>query len=151
MLRSHTGFGGDWFPELHWSPPEDVKEYVLVVEDPDIPLPFVATHGVFHSIPSYVDMITASDVQYIKGEEKRKALVGPLKPGKTTLGTLYSGPRPPVGHGPHRYFFQLVALNEPLDKALLGDFPTLTIIKRAIKDKVAGWGVWVGVWENKWE
>ena len=59
-------------------------------------------------------------------------------------GKSYIGAKPLVGHGEHRYLYQVIALNEPLDLALLGEKPSKAKIAEAIKGKVAGWGVWMG-------
>jgi phosphatidylethanolamine-binding protein (PEBP) family uncharacterized protein len=151
MLKRHTGFGSDAFPELEWTAPEKVKEYVLVAQDPDVPLPFVATHALFYAIPGSVTSIKPADVQYKKGFESQHELVGPFLLGKNTPGTVYCGPKPVLGHGPHRYFFQLVALSEPLDHGSLGNRPSLSAISRAIEGKVLDWGLWIGTWEHKWD
>jgi phosphatidylethanolamine-binding protein (PEBP) family uncharacterized protein len=141
MLKHHTEFGSDAFPELEWTAPEKAKEYVLVVQDPDIPLPFVATHGLFYAIPGSVTSIKPDDVQYKKGFESQHKLVGPFLMGKNTPGTVYSGPKPVLGHGPHRYFFQLVALSEPLDHGSLGERPSLSAISSAMEGRVLDWGM----------
>jgi phosphatidylethanolamine-binding protein (PEBP) family uncharacterized protein len=138
MLKHHTGFGNEAFPELEWTAPEKVKDYVLVVQDPDVPVPFVATHRRFYAIPGSVTSIKSADVRYKKGFESQHELVGPFLLGKNTPGTVYSGPKPVLGHGPHRYFFQLVALSEPLDHESLGQRPSLSAISRAIESKVLG-------------
>lgn len=58
MLLHHTCLAGDGtgcIPELQWAPPEtdqSVKEYVLICEDLDVPIPFmVLHHGLFWGIP----------------------------------------------------------------------------------------------------
>ena len=57
-------------------------------------------------------------------------------------GKSYVGARPLLGHDEHKYLYQVVALNEPLDLALLGENPSKAKMAEAIKGKVAGWGVW---------
>lgn len=54
------------------------------------------------------------------------------------------GAKPIIGHGEHRYLFQVIALNQPLDLALLGDTPSKAKMADAVVGKVAGWGCWVG-------
>lgn len=56
-----------------------------------------------------------------------------------------------MGHGPHRYFYQLVALKEAVDVEKLGGKVTKDGLGAAIVGKVAGWGQWIGVYERKWE
>lgn len=67
-------------------------------------------------------------------------------------GLVWIGPRAPMGHGVHRYFFQLVALGEGLD-VKVGDAEegaTREEVARACEGKVVGWGVWVGTFESRW-
>lgn len=55
-----------------------------------------------------------------------------------------------MGHGPHRYFHQLVALNEAVDVENLGAKVTKDRLAVAV-GIVVGWGHWIGVCERKWE
>ena len=61
----------------------------------------------------------------------------------------YEGPRPLLGHGPHRYFYQLVALREPVDLGKLKPKVTKNGLGAAIVGNVIGWAEWVGVYERK--
>jgi hypothetical protein len=45
-------------------------------------------------------------------------------------------------------FFQVVALSQPLDKALLKKRATREQVEAAIRGKVLGWGKWVCVAER---
>ena len=53
----------------------------------------------------------------------------------------YGGPKPLMGHGPHRYFDQLVALKEPVNAGKLGGKVTKDGLGADIVGKVVGWGV----------
>lgn len=64
---------------------------------------------------------------------------------------MYNGPRALKGHGPHRYYYQLIALKEPLDLKSIGPIATKAELVKAIEGKVAGWGLWIGISERKWE
>jgi phosphatidylethanolamine-binding protein (PEBP) family uncharacterized protein len=157
MKLEYTQYGEDRFPELDWSLPPTlagrVKEYLLVSEDPDAPLPTPPTHGLFYAIPPSITRISASDMALDKEKSAGKKLV--LKGGfyawKNILGKHYGGPRPPLGHGPHRYFYELIALEEPVDFTKLSEIPTKKELAVAIVGKVAGWGEWVGVFEKQWK
>jgi Raf kinase inhibitor-like YbhB/YbcL family protein len=99
--RRHTCEGEDISPPLSWSdPPEGTRSLALVVDDPDAP------GGTFtHWL--------AWDIDPAAGE------LGEGQPapseGRNDFGQIgYRGPCPPPGHGPHRYFFRLYALGEPL-------------------------------------
>jgi phosphatidylethanolamine-binding protein (PEBP) family uncharacterized protein len=78
-------------PPLEWShiPPE-TAELLLVVEDPDSPLPRPSVHLVERGISPTLTGLAEGAL------------------------AAYKGPRPPPGHGPHRYVFQLLALRTPI-------------------------------------
>lgn len=61
------------------------------------------------------------------------------------------GPKRPLGHGVHRYFYTLVALDEPLDTTKLSPVATKKEIGEEIKAKMVGWGLWIALYERKWE
>ena len=89
-------------PELVWKDaPAGAKSLVLIVEDPDAPSG-TFTHWVVYDIP-------ATAVMFAKN-----ALPSGVKQGLTDFGNArYGGPCPPKGHGEHRYYFMLKALDVP--------------------------------------
>ncbi|OOF91579.1 hypothetical protein ASPCADRAFT_134125 [Aspergillus carbonarius ITEM 5010] len=148
LLDHHTyldGAKGGKFPELRWNTPPagDVKEFVLICEDPDVPIPFmVFVHGLFFAIPSTCFVAYHDDIEENPNVEGRVTFAG-WKYVPNILGSSYVGARPPYGHGYHRYIFTIVALSEPLglphpDKA------SVASVKWAMEGKVIGWGQWVG-------
>ncbi|TAQ84892.1 hypothetical protein B7494_g6789 [Chlorociboria aeruginascens] len=150
FLDKKKGEPRDQFPELSWTKPSpDVREYVLVVEDPDIPLPFVALHGLYYAIPGDKTIFTHADLEVEDAKEKR--LKGGVRLGKNLAGTVYGGARPPFGHGPHRYFFSLIALNDVVDQSKLSKLATKEELAREMEGKVVGWGLWIGLYERKWK
>ncbi|MCJ1434824.1 hypothetical protein MMC27_004194 [Xylographa pallens] len=152
MKPQYTQVGEDRFPELTWSAPlVGVKEYIIVIEDPDAPLPKPATHALFYSIPAQTSRVTAVDIKPVLGSEKERKLNGGFKYGKNVRGTIYGGPRPLLNHGPHDYYYQVVALKESIDIAKMSATPTKSELAAAISGKVAGWGAWIGKFERKWE
>lgn len=120
--RLHTCDGGDLSPALEWSgEPSGTQSFALIMDDPDAPAG-VWNHWLLWDIPANVHTLAQG-----------------FKPGQTGVsGTNdfnrpgYGGPCPPRGHGPHRYFFRLYAVNTPslglkagarrkeLDRALAG-------------------------------
>ncbi|KAI1622769.1 phosphatidylethanolamine-binding protein [Exophiala viscosa] len=163
--ESHLGleysqYGGSKFPQLSWSlaldakiSQADIKEYMLLIEDPDAPLPLVPNHGMYYAIPATKTSIGPDDLKLdpARQDNGEKWLKGGFRLGKNLRGSLYSGPRPPVGHGPHRYFFQLIALREKVDSTNLSPVATKSELMEHIKGKVIGYGVWIGVFEKKWD
>jgi Raf kinase inhibitor-like YbhB/YbcL family protein len=99
--RQHTCEGDDVSPPLSWSdPPEGTRSLALVVDDPDAP------GGTFtHWLAWDIDPAAGA-----LGEGEAAPSEGQNDFGQTG----YRGPCPPPGHGPHRYFFRLHALDGPL-------------------------------------
>ncbi len=96
-------------PALEWSTVPGAKSYVLIMEDPDAkPItPFV--HWVAWNIPTN---------RLPEGLAEQHRLTEPmgLLQGRNSRGSVgYFGPRPPVGDPPHRYRFQVFALDVVLD------------------------------------
>jgi len=152
MKEEHTSYGKDRFPELAWEKPSpDVVEYVLIVEDPDAPLPMAITHGLFYAIPGDKTLITHDDISVREVVGKEKHMKGGFRLGRNINGSVYGGPKPPLGHGVHRYHYTVVALNEPLDTSKMSASATKKEIATAIEGKMAGWGLWVGLYERKRE
>jgi Raf kinase inhibitor-like YbhB/YbcL family protein len=97
----HTCQGADVSPALEWSgAPAEARSFALVVEDPDAPAG-TWTHWLLYDIPPKVHQLA----QGLKAGALGLSGVNDFgKPG-------YGGPCPPKGHGPHRYFFRLFALD----------------------------------------
>jgi Raf kinase inhibitor-like YbhB/YbcL family protein len=100
----HSCEGEDVSPPLSWSDiPDGTRSLALICDDPDAPSgTFV--HWLAWGIDSDKDGIAEGEA-------------APLE-GTGGFGeTGYRGPCPPPGHGPHRYFFRLFALDTDLDLA----------------------------------
>lgn len=140
-------------PELYWTPPESdepVKEYVLICEDIDLPVPFlVVHHGLFWAIPASAISAVPADVKAQDYHPKLRRTVAGWRFVSNPLGSPYSGAAPPLGHGGHRYVFTIIALNAEL-KFEHPEKATKQDIKRAMVGKVIGWGQWIGVFERPW-
>lgn len=118
--------GSDVSPELRWTPSDDldVKSYALTVYDPDAPLEGGYWHWAVYDIPATCTSLAvnagaeASTID-VAGSRSPQAVNSAGFPG-------YVGVAPPVGHGPHRYFFQIHALDVPkLDVPDHGDITML--------------------------
>jgi len=98
------GLGENLSPPLEWSAvPSWTCEMVLIVQDPDAPLPRPLVHLIATGIPrnpggvpdGFLSPGTGRDITF----------------GCGSFGRIgYAGPRPVRGHGPHRYVFQIFAL-----------------------------------------
>lgn len=111
-------------------------------------------HGLFYAIPPTTVGVSAGDLEPLprpREHGKGGKVRGGFRYTSNMRGVAYVGPKPVLGHGPHRYFYQLVALKEPLDLGRWGGAaPSKAQLAREIEGKVVGWGVWVGVFERKW-
>ncbi|KAJ5239687.1 hypothetical protein N7468_004306 [Penicillium chermesinum] len=149
MLLDHSADGKGRFPSLTWEgAPPDTKEFLLVSEDPDAPLSRPSVHGIYYGISPAKTSVGESD---FAAAQSPYALQGGFKYGKNRRGIIYIPPRPLVGHGPHRYFFTIVALSQPVDTTHLSALPSIDEIAKDIEGKVLGWGEWTAVYERKWE
>jgi Raf kinase inhibitor-like YbhB/YbcL family protein len=118
----HSCEGDDVSPPLSWSgAPEGARSLALIVDDPDAP------GGTFTHWLAWA--IRPESAGIGEGE------TAPVE-GRNDFGTIgYRGPCPPPGHGPHRYFFRLYALdaNVELERgAGKGD------LERALEGRVLG-------------
>jgi len=104
----HTGEGKDSSPALKWAgTPEDTKSLALICDDPDAPVGDWV-HWVIYAIP-------AGTTELSERVPTDKTLASGAKQGTNDFKNIgYGGPMPPKGHGPHRYFFKLYALDTEL-------------------------------------
>ncbi len=102
------GVGDNHSPALVWSQiPADTAELVLVLEDPDAPLPRPFVHLIAYGIPP-------DRTDFAVGELSAAGIRG-MAYGRNTFGSSgYQGPRALPGHGRHRYVFQIFALSQSL-------------------------------------
>ncbi|KAL8794750.1 MAG: hypothetical protein Q9195_002704 [Heterodermia aff. obscurata] len=140
----HTPLGENRFPELHWKAPSNapvVAEYLVMVEDPDAPLPSPVVHGVYYSIPASRNSLLPSDFEKIGGEGD--LLSGGFKYGANRMKSVWGGPRPVMGHGVHRYMFQVVALSVKVEDegGLLNEVPTKAELEKVVAGLVVMYGV----------
>jgi Raf kinase inhibitor-like YbhB/YbcL family protein len=100
------GVGANVSPPLAWHGlPDNVAELVLIVEDPDAPLPRPVVHLALAGIPPEL-------AGFAEGDLNEGGLYGS---GRGSFGRSgYAGPRPVPGHGAHSYVFQLYAVSRPL-------------------------------------
>jgi Raf kinase inhibitor-like YbhB/YbcL family protein len=103
--QRHSCEGEDTSPPLTWSGvPAGTASLALIVDDPDAPVaePFV------HWLAWGIDPASG-------GLEEGESVPSE---GASSFGDVgYRGPCPPPGHGPHRYFFRLHALDAAIELA----------------------------------
>jgi phosphatidylethanolamine-binding protein (PEBP) family uncharacterized protein len=121
LSSAGKGVGDNISPPLCWTGlPPGTRQLVLIIDDVDVPLPRPLIHTIAVIDPTV-----------------RGVAAGALQPGTAGMRFIpggfgrrgYAGPRPIPGHGPHRYRFQVFAVEEPIPdtvttaKALLATMP----------------------------
>ncbi|MDT5140502.1 MAG: hypothetical protein QOD58_4764 [Mycobacterium sp.] len=130
------GVGENVSPPLRWAGlPPDTRAVVLIIDDVDVPLhrPLVHTVAVIEPTVDGVD-------------------AGALHPGvpgmrfiAADLGNRgYAGPRPIPGHGPHRYRFQVFAIDRPIPDSVI----TAKALLSAMSGHVLARGALTGTYER---
>lgn len=104
----YTGEGEDISPQLSWSgAPVETEAFAVICHDPDAPLvspggTYGFVHWVLYNIPASVSAIDEGCGEFTKG--------------MNDFGhRAYGGPMPPVGHGRHRYYFWVLALDQVVE------------------------------------
>lgn len=146
----YTGEGADESPPLNWAGvPSAAKSLVLIVDDPDAPSPKHPAkepwvHWVLFNIP-----VAISDLPAAIARERQLRSLGDAEQGRNSwpddhLG--YRGPMPPPGSGPHRYRFQLYALDTRL--SLTMSAPTKQDVLHVMHGHVLDEAQLIGVYER---
>jgi hypothetical protein len=133
------GVGENISPPLRWSGvPEEAAELVLIMQDPDAPLPRPVVHVIATGISPTSDGL-AEGALCASGSPA-------IRLGRASFGRrVYAGPRALRAHGSHRYVFQLVALRRPL---ALAKEPTLSELLVAIRGNAIARGRLTGTFEQ---
>jgi Raf kinase inhibitor-like YbhB/YbcL family protein len=115
--------------------PHGTQDLLLVIQDPDAPLPRPLTHLIARV------MVAAHEIP--EGALNAGQAVGF---GKASFGWRgYMGPRPIPGHGPHRYVFQIFAANRSLN---IGPDGSLDDYLEVMKDRLVARGRLTGTFER---
>jgi Raf kinase inhibitor-like YbhB/YbcL family protein len=134
-----SGVGDNLSPPLRWSGvPAGAAELVLVIEDPDAPLPWPVVHALATGIPPIWQGLPEGALSLTTGS--------PIRLGRGSFGrTVYAGPRPVRGHGVHRYVFEIIAVDRPLVLAGPAD---LAAVLTALSGHALAKGRLVGTFER---
>ncbi|CRK20205.1 hypothetical protein BN1723_012073 [Verticillium longisporum] len=140
-------------PCLSWNCPasikDEVREWLLIIEDLDAPWCRPIVHGLYAGIPAAKLSVEPEDFVVVDDEKCR--LDGGFHFGRNSRKKVYTAPKPMLNHGLHRYSFQVVALSRQLDVTLLESRATRKAYSKAIQGLVLGWGVWTASCERRWE
>lgn len=141
--RRYTAEGEGLSPPLKWSGvPDGTHEFVLICEDPDAPTPKPFLHWMIYHL-------TPNTSQLPEGLAQQEEIEYPVMAtqGRNTLQQYgYTGPNPPLWHGPHHYYFKLYALDSELSVA--PDAGRTEVLK-AMKGHVIDEAQLVGFYERR--
>ncbi len=130
------GVGDNTSPQLSWTGvPPGTRQLVLVIDDVDVPLPRPIVHNAAVIEPTITHVDT-----------------GALQPDTAGIRLIradlrqygYAGPRPIPGHGPHRYRFQLFALDAPIAQ----NVATVKALRKQMAGHVLARGLLTGTYER---
>lgn len=136
----HSAYHENRSPPLVWTPVEHAAAYAIVVEDPDAPREHPFVHWLIWNIPG-----EATSLPEALPSEASLGLIGGATQGVNGAGKIgWYGPRPPAGHGLHRYHFQIFALAERLT---FGPNVPLESLVSALKGDTLAEGLLVATYE----
>jgi Raf kinase inhibitor-like YbhB/YbcL family protein len=103
----YTADGQGLSPSIQWrGVPSGSAALMVLVEDMDSPTPKPLVHAIVWGLPGGDGGLPEGALSNAKARTHAPAM------GRNSfLGTRYLAPDPPRGHGPHRYAFQLIALD----------------------------------------
>jgi Raf kinase inhibitor-like YbhB/YbcL family protein len=143
--KDHTADGKNVSPALTWSgAPAATKQFAMVMDDPDVPMPGGFVHWVVYKIPAAAKGLPAElpmDATLTAPAE----LAGTIQGLSGFRRAGYRGPAPPPGK-PHHYTFTVYALDSadlPLAEGL-----NRTQLMEAIKGHIIGQGSLVSIYER---
>ena len=126
-------------PQLSWSgAPEGTKAFYIHCYDPDAPTPSGYWHWSLVNIPA--------DITSLDRDAAKSPPAGTVTLRNDNGQREYMGAAPPAGHGPHRYFFTVYALDAPLE---VDENTTATTAAFLARMHTLARGSVVGIWENK--
>lgn len=106
----YSAYGDDRSPALRWTAMPEAESFALIVEDPDAPQGKPVLHWAIWNIPGAFDALPSGIRNAPFIDE-----FGGMVQGRNQHGQSgYMGPKPPADDGPHRYHFQLFALDRRL-------------------------------------
>ena len=134
--QEYTCDGQDISPDLEWDPVNNAKSYAIIVEDPDAPYgTFI--HWVIYNI---------KDTKLQKNIPKVEKVSSMIQ-GVNDFGRVgYGGPCPPRTHPPHRYYFNVFALDTELPEK---SGVTADELKRMMEGHIIDKGVIMGKYKRK--
>jgi Raf kinase inhibitor-like YbhB/YbcL family protein len=140
LPQRYTADGEGLSPPVQWHRvPADARSVAVVIEDADSPTPRPLVHAIVWNLPG-------EDGVLGEGVLNTMHATGSSDLGRNSmLKHAYLPPDPPPGHGPHRYAFQVFALDCVPDH---GEAPGRSKLLELLRGHVLARGLLVGVYER---
>lgn len=139
---TYTEDGARISPPLEWiGVPPEAESLVLLIEDQDSPTPRPLVHAILADMPP-TDGVLAEGALPSPGHEGEDLGMG----RNSFLQRGYLPPDPPRGHGPHRYAFQMFALDTVPE---FRSVPGRSALVEALHGHVIARGMLVGTYERR--
>ena len=140
LADRHSAYHDNISPPLNWTPVEGAQAYALVVEDPDAPREQPFVHWMIWNIPGQAASLPEGLANEGRLTTPHRAIQGRNDNGSHG----WYGPHPPAGHGVHRYYFQLFALDQLLEMG--SDTPLIELLN-ALKGHTLAKGEMMATYE----
>lgn len=128
--------GKDLPPAIRWQgEPPETKSFALIMDDPDAP-GGTWNHWLVWDVPANVHSLPEG------GGRTPHGISGTNDFGKRG----YGGPCPPMGRGPHHYYFRLFAVN--VGSLGLPEGTTRPALEEALRKHVIAQAVYTGIFER---
>jgi Raf kinase inhibitor-like YbhB/YbcL family protein len=105
----NSAYGDNISPAVGWTRVLEAETYALILQDPDAPQEEPFLHWMIWNIPGDAEGLPAG-----AGGKLPPDLAQGVQGKNAAGGYGYFGPKPPEGHGAHRYHFQVFALDDTL-------------------------------------
>lgn len=135
--KVHSAEADNRSPALNWTnAPEGTQSFAVICHDPDAPLVQNGNYGFVHWV---LYNLPAETTSLAEATDEGSF-------GRNNLGKLaYRGPMPPEGHGPHHYYFWVLALDQALN---LPEGLTLPELLTQVEPHLLGMSRLIGTYER---
>jgi len=143
--KDHTADGKNLSPALMWSgAPANTKQFAMVMDDPDVPMPGGFVHWVVYKIPAAAKGLPA-ELPMDSTLTAPPELAGTIQGLSGFRSVGYRGPAPPPGSGLHHYTFTVYALDTELT---LAERANRAELMKAMEGHIIGKGALVSIYER---
>ena len=135
----YTCEGENISPQFKWKDfPEKTRSFVLIMDDPDAPVG-TFTHWVVYDIPGSINELP---------EGLKNIDTSRFKQGVNDFRNRgYGGPCPPKGHGFHRYYTRIYALD--IESLGLSDGASRREVEEKMKGHILAEGTYMGKFKRE--